>query len=114
FFFSSRRRHTRSHRDWSSDVCSSDLRPGLDHVSPTALTVPTGPTAIAQPNSPESPTMNVDSSTFAPFHPRRRTNRSRSALNVGSIAFEVTGKSAEYVHPVTQAVPLASTTIAWP
>src|SRR5207247_8443055 len=25
-FFSSRRRHTRSTRDWSSDVCSSDLR----------------------------------------------------------------------------------------
>src|SRR6266704_6263117 len=29
FFFSSRRRHTISKRDWSSDVCSSDLT-GLD------------------------------------------------------------------------------------
>src|SRR5699024_11978023 len=29
FFFSSRRRHTRSKRDWSSDVCSSDLTPRL-------------------------------------------------------------------------------------
>src|SRR3712207_730700 len=30
FFFSSRRRHTRYWRDWSSDVCSSDLgQPGL-------------------------------------------------------------------------------------
>src|SRR5699024_11510658 len=28
FFFSSRRRHTRSKRDWSSDVCSSDLSSG--------------------------------------------------------------------------------------
>ena len=28
FFFSSRRRHTRLVRDWSSDVCSSDLSPG--------------------------------------------------------------------------------------
>src|SRR5215469_17624869 len=28
FFFSSRRRHTRSLRDWSSDVCSSDLGRG--------------------------------------------------------------------------------------
>src|SRR6266536_3660535 len=28
FFFSSRRRHTRSTRDWSSDVCSSDLARG--------------------------------------------------------------------------------------
>src|SRR2546429_2541633 len=28
FFFSSRRRHTRCSRDWSSDVCSSDLAVG--------------------------------------------------------------------------------------
>src|SRR5690606_39417748 len=28
FFFSSRRRHTRFSRDWSSDVCSSDLLSG--------------------------------------------------------------------------------------
>src|SRR5207249_5664026 len=28
FFFSSRRRHTISKRDWSSDVCSSDLDSG--------------------------------------------------------------------------------------
>src|SRR3712207_7867053 len=28
FFFSSRRRHTRYWRDWSSDVCSSDLNVG--------------------------------------------------------------------------------------
>src|SRR5699024_11764449 len=32
FFFSSRRRHTRSKRDWSSDVCSSDLMVGLGAV----------------------------------------------------------------------------------
>src|SRR5699024_11452937 len=31
FFFSSRRRHTRSKRDWSSDVCSSDLKRDLVH-----------------------------------------------------------------------------------
>src|SRR5690606_40474842 len=31
FFFSSRRRHTRFSRDWSSDVCSSDL-PGKADV----------------------------------------------------------------------------------
>src|SRR5216683_840174 len=36
FFFSSRRRHTRSDRDWSSDVCSSDLSrlPGERHERP--------------------------------------------------------------------------------
>src|SRR3712207_8025932 len=39
FFFSSRRRHTRYWRDWSSDVCSSDLqvRPRGDwHLTATA------------------------------------------------------------------------------
>src|SRR5690625_5481000 len=30
FFFSSRRRHTRWPRDWSSDVCSSDLLEGTE------------------------------------------------------------------------------------
>src|SRR5699024_11624409 len=30
FFFSSRRRHTSSKRDWSSDVCSSDLFVDVD------------------------------------------------------------------------------------
>src|ERR1017187_2380828 len=30
FFFSSRRRHTRYIGDWSSDVCSSDLKPPSD------------------------------------------------------------------------------------
>src|SRR5437588_3458406 len=32
FFFSSRRRHTRSLCDWSSDVCSSDLKEQLAKV----------------------------------------------------------------------------------
>src|SRR3712207_8860418 len=32
FFFSSRRRHTRYWRDWSSDVCSSDLQERWDVI----------------------------------------------------------------------------------
>src|SRR5699024_11252070 len=32
FSFSSRRRHTRSKRDWSSDVCSSDLVPVVEET----------------------------------------------------------------------------------
>src|SRR5436309_11916233 len=36
FFFSSRRRHTRFSRDWSSDVCSSDLFPH-DQVASVAV-----------------------------------------------------------------------------
>src|SRR2546422_1802329 len=36
FFFSSRRRHTRCSRDWSSDVCSSDLGELHEAVRPVA------------------------------------------------------------------------------
>src|SRR2546429_9924373 len=42
FFFSSRRRHTRCSRDWSSDVCSSDLQ--RDDARPRASVV-----ALLQP-----------------------------------------------------------------
>src|SRR6266498_5044336 len=42
FFFSSRRRHTRCGRDWSSDVCSSDLErvAVMDHGKVIALGTP--------------------------------------------------------------------------
>src|SRR2546421_2041686 len=40
FFFSSRRRHTRSDRDWSSDVCSSDLLKIAHHGSKTSTSEP--------------------------------------------------------------------------
>src|SRR5207253_6704989 len=47
FFFSSRRRHTRWPRDWSSDVCSSDLGTvDLRRVYATVLEV----AALAVPN----------------------------------------------------------------
>src|SRR5436190_21692834 len=40
FFFSSRRRHTRSLCDWSSDVCSSDLISIQPHPVPDPARVP--------------------------------------------------------------------------
>src|SRR5690606_40309506 len=45
FFFSSRRRHTRFSRDWSSDVCSSDLIDARE----VDLPVPVAPTKIIRP-----------------------------------------------------------------
>src|SRR5690606_40003801 len=62
FFFSSRRRHTRFSRDWSSDVCSSDLswekggkqsKLSFDHRRPTAS--PTG-TSGTPPHRPPNST----------------------------------------------------------
>src|SRR2546429_2650151 len=61
FFFSSRRRHTRCSRDWSSDVCSSDLDGrlflprGLSDVSeeePSITTIKGETPGIAQPVCP--------------------------------------------------------------
>src|SRR5437870_13800742 len=43
FFFSSRRRHTRWPRDWSSDVCSSDL---VGSFEPPCSLEPTSPSII--------------------------------------------------------------------
>src|SRR5438034_1606804 len=62
FFFSSRRRHTRSLCDWSSDVCSSDLRQKLEKFPwterlpfsrpPIVETIePTMVTSIVDPNN---------------------------------------------------------------
>src|SRR5690625_4667784 len=48
FFFSSRRRHTRWPRDWSSDVCSSDL-PAADPPSPDAVAARRGSGATTPP-----------------------------------------------------------------
>src|SRR5690606_40449751 len=39
FFFSSRRRHTRFSRDWSSDVCSSDLEDQRRKLASGALVI---------------------------------------------------------------------------
>src|SRR5690606_40335002 len=38
-FFSSRRRHTRFSRDWSSDVCSSDLSQLVFQANPLGMTI---------------------------------------------------------------------------
>src|SRR5699024_11921874 len=56
FFFSSRRRHTRSKRDWSSDVCSSDLFfdiPFIWPVDPREGTVQAGGGTLNLRSRPE-------------------------------------------------------------
>src|SRR2546421_5948905 len=75
FFFSSRRRHTRSDRDWSSDVCSSDL---------WALTPQERPRGIATDRLRESP--------GEPLH--LSTQRPRSQGPVGSSQPLVPGRHA--------------------
>src|SRR5690625_2851762 len=52
FFFSSRRRHTRWPRDWSSDVCSSDLQ---DHGSSSRTGYPSQNSESSRGESAEQP-----------------------------------------------------------
>src|SRR2546429_4181685 len=47
FFFSSRRRHTRCSRDWSSDVCSSDLvAEGVERAAQLEFLARCGPIGV--------------------------------------------------------------------
>src|SRR5699024_11600634 len=72
FFLSSRRRHTRSKRDWSSDVCSSDLN--------ALHSAAAGYMGAASLQSAFSPHRNHGSSSAEPADPpqggtTRRTSR---------------------------------------
>src|SRR5215469_5184519 len=53
FFFSSRRRHTRSLRDWSSDVCSSDLKKTARKGTADQPFAPSRPSWRCMPRSEE-------------------------------------------------------------
>src|SRR5437867_9523146 len=56
FFFSSRRRHTRSYGDWSSDVCSSDLsRPTRARSRRRSSSTPAACSRRSSAASPASP-----------------------------------------------------------
>src|SRR5206468_6148514 len=74
---SSRRRHTRSDRDWSSDVCSSDLRYGysgnLWYERNLSLTI----TASVSPQTPTEATSHRQATRRA----RCRTRPDRSPEN---------------------------------
>src|SRR2546429_622968 len=65
FFFSSRRRHTRCSRDWSSDVCSSDLEIAVEPALESARAVkaaavkPVKPRACADKHATREPLRSI-------------------------------------------------------
>src|SRR5215813_15006702 len=71
FFFSSRRRHTRCGRDWSSDVCSSDLwkrdQPWLQEVR-VSQNVPWDQADLAIQRSEERRVGKECRSRWSPYH----------------------------------------------
>src|SRR5699024_12123360 len=58
--FSSRRRHTRSKRDWSSDVCSSDLKDLNINIPNQLSIIGSDNTPVTNLVSPRLSTTNVD------------------------------------------------------
>src|SRR5690606_39874334 len=99
FFFSSRRRHTRFSRDWSSDVCSSDLgtlpstrATARRHTSPTkqlststgrwcpcCSKEPVGTTATPPPRSEERRVGKECRSRGSAYHERKSGEEVRVA-----------------------------------
>src|SRR5690348_18444583 len=87
FFFSSRRRHTRWTGDWSSDVCSSDLRTrryrvrggGVIGVSPPGMAVgPSNQVDASAQSATVSPAATRSSSVRARSEERRVGKECRS------------------------------------
>src|SRR5690606_39691645 len=77
FFFSSRRRHTRFSRDWSSDVCSSDLllqaAGGEEQARSKLSSLRLGARLVSRIAAPKDPTDSGSS--------RRRRSCERSGAN---------------------------------
>src|SRR5690606_20713592 len=83
FFFSSRRRHTRFSRDWSSDVCSSDLSFFAGSVGPTGRRRP----GQRRPAHPTTPCPGAHRAVAPRYrersHQRRRRMQSRTLGRTG-------------------------------
>src|SRR3989440_4205666 len=67
FFFSSRRRHTRSDRDWSSDVCSSDL--GTDTTDALQDQATSSSSAMNNGNTSQEEETPAPAETEIAWHP---------------------------------------------
>src|SRR2546422_7343052 len=74
FFFSSRRRHTRCSRDWSSDVCSSDL-----YLSRAPRSSPQG---LNLKRFLDFPPIRFDLVSFLPARSEEHTSELQSRLHL--------------------------------
>src|SRR5438094_4986702 len=97
FFFSSRRRHTRSYGDWSSDVCSSDLVNGefLGGVAGVALTPRPSPIRWARVASGSLPLVLGNKSRGGNEHAARTARGVEHApVEIGRASCRERGSSA--------------------
>src|SRR5699024_11664738 len=75
FFFSSRRRHTRSKRDWSSDVCSSDLTVRNVSNMPSSAKNASGSATRRTTEQKTSPSFHCAPASSAAIEPRSEERR---------------------------------------
>src|SRR3712207_8057654 len=80
FFFSSRRRHTRYWRDWSSDVCSSDL-----YAAAGGTSEPLGVGVVASPVRTDYPVSAVTSAGCSVAAPRAAARDRESVVEGKSV-----------------------------
>src|SRR6266511_811216 len=82
FSFSSSRRHTRFSRDWSSDVCSSDLASASSRGrSPTSRVAPRRDSRAVKPRSEERRVGKECRSRWSPDHEKKK----REWRSVGTV-----------------------------
>src|SRR3989449_6015137 len=79
FFFSSRRRHTRCSRDWSSDVCSSDLvehrvLEGTGEMRPVAVQI------VARPHGAQHRSLQTRERELVALVPHRARKREATGI----------------------------------
>src|SRR6266496_3156218 len=103
FFFSSRRRHTRSLRDWSSDVCSSDLRHVGEHVLAAGMLATAKPVHTARDEPMEFATFDDgDGLIETVLFPQEYRERGHVLFDQGPFIFR--GKVEEEFGAVTLTV----------
>src|SRR5699024_11761380 len=93
FFFSSRRRHTRSKRDWSSDVCSSDLLPTAKPTAPS-----TKPTPRFQRSRSSSAPLSTRPLKSKSASDRKSTRLNSSHVSISYAVFCLKKKIMVYVY----------------
>src|SRR5260221_5419042 len=105
FFFSSRRRHTRSLCDWSSDVCSSDLQPrrrlAARRTEPQAA-MSTTQESGQPPAQPAVLSVRGLSVTFDTYKGDRKSTRLNSSHTVISYAVFCLKKKNNYVEHLSR------------
>src|SRR2546426_8904426 len=105
FFFSSRRRHTRLQGDWSSDVCSSDLRNANDLAMSAELEVEDGGDGAGE--RADVRVLDV-AAVLAQMEDRKSTRLNSSHLVISYAVFCLKKKKKKKEHRYSERITLST------